>query len=136
MERCLQGVLFILTIQKMVEDKTYPDISKLKHVLKMKNAGSIDDRHINKIYLDSNGDYYKQRTSSFDLIYFLIPNDWDEGKGFDYQQDLNIRNYRSYSWRGSNWYQYPTYCKWENEGIYTINFTEIGSYDEFYKEYN
>ena len=108
-------------VQKMVEDKTYPDISKLKHVLKMKNAGSIDDRHINKIYLDSNGDYYKQRTSSFDLIYFLIPNDWDEGKGFDYQQDLNIRNYRAYSWRGSNWYQYQTYCKWENEGIYTTH---------------
>lgn len=108
-------------VKKMVEDKVYPDISKLKHVLKMKNAGSIDDRHINKIYLDSNGDYYKQRTSSFDLIYFLIPNDWDEGKGFDYKQDLNIRNHRAYSWHGCNWYQYQTYCKWENEGIYSTN---------------
>lgn len=108
-------------VQKMVEDKTYPDMSKLKHILKMKNAGSIDDRHINKIYLDSNGDYYKQRTSSFDLIYFLIPNAWDEGKGFDYQQDLNLRNHRAYSWRGCNWYQYQTYCKWETEGIYSTD---------------
>lgn len=108
-------------VQKMVEDKIYPDISKLRHVLKMKNAGSIDDKHINRIYLDSNGDYYKQRTSSFDLIYFLIPNDWDEGKGFDYKQDLNLRNYRAYSWRGCNWYQYQTYCKWENEGIYSTD---------------
>lgn len=108
-------------VQKMVEDKIYPDISKLRHVLKMKNAGSIDDKHINKIYLDSNGDYYKQRTSSFDLIYFLIPNDWDEGKGFDYKQDLNLRNHRAYSWRGCNWYQYQTYCKWENEGIYSTD---------------
>ena len=106
-------------VQKMVEDKIYPDISKLRHVLKMKNAGSIDDKHINRIYLDSNGDYYKQRTSSFDLIYFLIPNDWDEGKGFDYKQDLNLRNHRAYSWHGCNWYQYQTYCKWENEGIYS-----------------
>lgn len=108
-------------VQKMVEDKIYPDISKLRHVLKMKNAGSIDDKHINRIYLDSNGDYYKQRTSSFDLIYFLIPNDWDEGKGFDYKQDLNLRNHRAYSWRGCNWYQYQTYCKWENEGIYSTD---------------
>ena len=108
-------------VQKMVEDKIYPDISKLRHVLKIKNAGSIDDKHINKIYLDSNGDYYKQRTSSFDLIYFLIPNDWDEGKGFDYKQDLNLRNHRAYSWRGCNWYQYQTYCKWENEGIYSTD---------------
>lgn len=108
-------------VQKMVEDKIYPDISKLRHVLKMKNAGSIDDKHINRIYLDSNGDYYKQRTSSFDLIYFLIPNGWDEGKGFDYKQDLNLRNHRAYSWRGCNWYQYQTYCKWENEGIYSTD---------------
>ena len=108
-------------VQKMVEDKIYPDISKLRHVLKMKNAGSIDDKHINRIYLDSNGDYYKQRTSSFDLIYFLIPNDWDEGKGFDYKQDLNLRNHRAYSWHGCNWYQYQTYCKWENEGIYSTD---------------
>lgn len=108
-------------VQKMVEDKIYPDISKLRHVLKMKNAGSIDDKHINRIYLDSNGDYYKQRTSSFDLIYFLIPNDWDEGKGFDYKQDLNLRNHRAYSWRGCNWYQYQTYCKWKNEGIYSTD---------------
>ena len=108
-------------VQKMVEDKIYPDISKLRHVLKMKNAGSIDDKHINRIYLDSNGDYYKQRTSSFDLIYFLIPNDWDEGKGFDYKQDLNSRDHRAYSWRGCNWYQYQTYCKWENEGIYSTD---------------
>ena len=108
-------------VQKMVEDKIYPDISKLRHVLKMKNAGSIDDKHINRIYLDSNGDYHKQRTSSFDLIYFLIPNDWDEGKGFDYKQDLNLRNHRAYSWRGCNWYQYQTYCKWENEGIYSTD---------------
>ena len=108
-------------VQKMVEDKIYPDISKLRHVLKIKNAGSIDDKHINRIYLDSNGDYYKQRTSSFDLIYFLIPNDWDEGKGFDYKQDLNLRNHRAYSWRGCNWYQYQTYCKWENEGIYSTD---------------
>lgn len=108
-------------VQKMVEDKIYPNISKLRHVLKMKNAGSIDDKHINRIYLDSNGDYYKQRTSSFDLIYFLIPNDWDEGKGFDYKQDLNLRNHRAYSWRGCNWYQYQTYCKWENEGIYSTD---------------
>ena len=108
-------------VQKMVEDKIYPDISKLRHVLKMKNAGSIDDKHINRIYLDSNGDYYKQRTSSFDLIYFLIPNDWDEGKGFDHKQDLNLRNHRAYSWRGRNWYHYQTYCKWENEGIYSTD---------------
>lgn len=106
-------------VKKLVEDKTYPDMSKLKHVLKIKNAGSVDDRHINKKYLDSNGEYYKQRAVSFDLIYFLIPNAWDEGRGFDYKQDLNIRNHRAYNTSGSNWYQYQSYCNWEEEGIYS-----------------
>lgn len=110
-----------IKVQKLVEDKTYPDISKLKHVLKMKNCGSVNDREIHKIFLDSNGEYHKQRASSFDLIYFLIPNHWDEGKGFDYVQDLNIRNHRAYTSSGSNWYNYQTYCKWDNEGIYTTD---------------
>ena len=106
-------------VKRMVEDKTYPDISKLKHVLKIKNAGSVDDKHLNRKFLDSNGEYYRQRSSSFDLIFFLIPNDWDEGRGFDYKQDLNLRNNRAYTSNGSNWYNYQTYCKWQEEGIYS-----------------
>lgn len=108
-------------VKELVNDKTYPDISKLKHVLKMKNIGSVNDREINKKLLDSNGEYYKQRAVSFDLIFFLIPNAWDEGRGFDYVQDLNIRNHRAYTSSGSNWYNYKTYCQWENEGIYTVD---------------
>lgn len=108
-------------VKSLVEDKTYPDISKLRHVLKMKNTGSMNDREINRKFLDSNGEYYKQRAVSFDIIFFLIPNEWDEGRGFDYAQDLNIRNHRAYTSSGSNWYNYKTYCKWENEGIYTTD---------------
>ena len=29
-------------VQSLIEDKTYCDLSKLKHVLKMKNCGSIN----------------------------------------------------------------------------------------------
>lgn len=106
-------------LKQMVDDKTYPDISKLKHYLKLKNSGSIDDKHIDKKMMDSNGEYYKQRAISFDIILFLIPNMWDEGRGFDYKQDLNIRNGRSFSVFGSNWYQSNSFTKWENEGIYS-----------------
>lgn len=108
-------------LKNLVEDKVYPDISKMHHVLKMKNSGSIDDRQINKKFLDSNGEYIKERASSFDLIFFLIPNDWDEGKGFDYVQDMEIRNHKAYTTHGSNWYQYRDYFKWDTEGIYSTD---------------
>lgn len=108
-------------VKKMVDDKIYPDITKLRHILKLKNCGSIDDRNINKKFLDSSGNYYKQRAVSFDLIFFLIPNEWDEGRGFDYKQDLNIRDHRAFSTNGSNWYEYRTYYKWDTEGIYSTD---------------
>ena len=28
----------------------------------------------------------RKRASSFDLIFFLIPKEWDKGKGFDYSR--------------------------------------------------
>lgn len=106
-------------VKQMVEDKIYPDMSKLKHVLHMTNASSVRDRDINCPTLDSEYRYHKQRAVSFDVIFFLIPNGWDEGRGFDYAQDLHDRGQRSLSKDGSNWYQYRNYCAWENEGIYS-----------------
>lgn len=107
-------------IKQLIDDKTYPDITKLHHILKLKNAGSIDIRNINRKYIDSNGEYYKQRAISFDIILFLIPQEWDEGRGYDYKEDIDVRNKRSFSVYGSNWYQSCSYIKWENEGIYTM----------------
>ena len=37
-------------IKSMVEDKVYPDITKLKHRLKITNAGSLDMSELHKIY--------------------------------------------------------------------------------------
>lgn len=106
-------------LKKMVEDKIYPDITKLKHVLHMTNASSVRDKNINCPTLDSEYKYYKKRAISFDIIFFLIPNDWDSGRGFDYAQDLYDGEHRSVSTDGSNWYQYRNYCAWESEGIYS-----------------
>lgn len=106
-------------VQKMVEDKIYPDVSKLKHVLRMTNMASINDRGINCKMMDSTHNHDKERAISFDVIYFLIPNEWDAARGFDYAQDLYNGSHRGTSMDGCNWYQYRNYCRWGEEGVYT-----------------
>lgn len=108
-------------IRKMVEDKVYPDMTKLKHVLHMTNAASVNDRKINCPMMTSDHTSDKMRAISFDLIFFLIPQPWDSGRGFDYERDLYETSNRSYSIDASNWYNYSTYCKWDSEGIYTTD---------------
>lgn len=105
-------------LKEMVEDKTYPDMSKLRHVLKFTNAASINEHLNHCILMDSEYNEHKQRATSFDLIFFLIPEYWDNGKGFDYVQDLTNISNRGVSSHGCNWYQFKDYCKWEEEGIY------------------
>lgn len=106
-------------LQCLVNDKVYPDISKLKHVLKMYNAASINDRSVNETCIDSQYNDNKERASSFDLIFFLLPNEFDEGRGFDYVYDLYNGNHRAVQTNGSNWFNYNTFKKWENEGVYS-----------------
>lgn len=108
-------------LQCLVHDKVYPEISKLKHVLKMYNAASINDRSINETCMDSQYNDNKERASSFDLIFFLLPNDFDEGRGFDYVYDLYNGNHRAVQTNGSNWFNYNTFKKWENEGVYSTD---------------
>lgn len=114
----------------MVEDKIYPDTTKFKHVLKMKNTASITTHQINKPCLTSEYNDTKERALSFDVILFLIPNEWDSGRGFDYVCDLYDNSHRSISIQGSNWYQYKNYLKWQTEGIYSIDML-LKEYDKF-----
>lgn len=125
-----RGLLYFdhTKLKKMVRDKTYPDINKLHHVLKMTNCASITSKHINDSCFTVVDNTNKQRAISFDLIFFLIPNEWDNGRGFDYICDLYNGKHRGISTDASNWYQYKNYLKWNNEGIYTI--------DELFKDYD
>lgn len=106
-------------VKKMVEDKTYPDIQKLHHTLKMTNCSSIEYKGETYPCMDSTLTANKLRVGSFDLIFFYIPNDWDEGKGFDFVEDLYRGDHSAFSTDGSSWKKYRNYFKWEEDGIYT-----------------
>ena len=117
-------------LKNLVNDKTYPDISKLRHVLKMTNTSSLTYKRINNLCLDSERQSYKERAISFDLIFFLINKQWDDGRGFDFVMDMHDNGKRSFSCDGSSWYQYRNYFKWNEEGVYTTD-TLSKEYDKF-----
>lgn len=106
-------------VKKLVDDKTYPDISKVKHRLKMFNTASLFDVNDGRPCVDSTLRNDKIRTGSFDLIFFKIPYPWDGGKGFDFVQDLYGRGERAFSTDGSTWKKYGNYFKWDEDGIYS-----------------
>ena len=63
----------------------------------------------------------KKRTNSFDLIVFRVPEFWDEGLGFDYEDggyDFTTGNV-TFDERPSNWFNRTTLNSWSVEGIYS-----------------
>lgn len=132
-------------IKSLVEDGTFPDMDKLKHTLRITNTGSIDFMQMKCNEISSITNDLKIRATSFDLIFFLIPQDWDGGIGFDYEMDyFNQGLYRTnginpqdtkklVSFEGVNWYQAKNGYKWEEEGVYSNKTLSI-EYDNFSSE--
>lgn len=63
----------------------------------------------------------RQRTNSFDLIVFKVPEFWDEGLGFDYEDggyDFTTGN-ETFDERPSNWFNRTTLDSWTSEGVYS-----------------
>ena len=127
-------------IKSLVEDMTYPDISKLHHRLRMTNAGSIDMSELHKIYGSKIDGDRKRRASSFDLIFFLVPEEWDNRKGFDYTKDyFNTEYYdkKSYDYElyrlseGVNWFSPRNGYEWKEKTEFSK--TTDGLFDFYIK---
>jgi hypothetical protein len=86
-----------------------------KHYLKMTNT-VFGDEGLKGLKRSSG----RQRTNSFDLILFKVPEFWDEGLGFDYDKtyDLTTGN-KTFDERPSNWFNRTTLDAWNSEGIYS-----------------
>ena len=127
-------------IKKNIEDKTFANKEKLHHYLHLTNAGSIDftELHCGRPSDISNG--MVKRATSFDLIFFLVPMEWDGGKGFDMVRDkftvkddyLKFHNQlpNLVSEDGCNWFKPRNGYKWNEEGVYS-NETLSVEYDNF-----
>ncbi len=105
-------------VKSLYYDKTYPELGKMKHVLKMWNASDINVPGITKRFPDSYLTGIRERATSYDLILLKAPMDWDAGRGFDFSQTCTLESYRAYSEYGSNWYKATTDTLWTYPGVY------------------
>lgn len=105
-------------LKELYSNGMYGDLTKLKHTLRMTNTGAFDKELMGGTTYDG-----KDRSSSFDLILFPIPDEWDEGVGYDYADAnyIGTSNPISIDINPSNWYEPMTNNNWLNgEGIYGI----------------
>lgn len=101
-------------IKELIKDKTFADPSKLKFTLKMTNCFSLDTVPYEKpIHISP--DFLFERASSFDLMLFKLPMDFDAGRGYDYKNDFYIQKKLAYSEDGSNWYFAKKFVPWKYE---------------------
>jgi hypothetical protein len=139
-----RGLIYfdLCQLQSFIDEGRCPDISKMRHVLKITNAGSIDFTQVHLKETSSIDDSLKRRASSFDLLFFVIPKTWDRGKGFDYSKNFfNIDfysnekhpSYRLVSTQGCNWFNRRSGIAWDEEGVYS-NETLSNEYDNFSSE--
>jgi hypothetical protein len=69
----------------------------------------------------------RDRTTSFDIIVFKINEFWDEGVGFDYEDqifDFTDGN-NTFDERPSNWFNRTTLNSWTSQGVYTTSPTIV-----------
>ena len=102
-------------LKQLIEDKTIADISKVKHVLKLTNCSSVNINDNQKVYAGASTFEGKMRASSVDVILFIVPKDFDEGKGFDYEDTFWFSGRKFFSNRGCNWFNGETNKPWFDE---------------------
>ena len=92
-------------IGNLIADGTFSDPSKLKCVLKMTNCASVDGLPYDK-EIHHRASEPVERATSFDLVLYALPQDFDAGKGFDYAGDFWVQknHSRAYVNMASNWY--------------------------------
>ena len=118
-------------LKNLYNDKTFPELSLMKHTLRMTNTGAFDLSLLGKDTCSG-----KKRASSFDLILFKLSQNWDEGVGYDYHSEVPLLEpsyVKSYnvntsviSYCPSNWYYAQTNLPWNNgPGAYSGSSADV-----------
>lgn len=101
-------------IGSLIADGTFSDPSKMKCVLKMTNCASVDGLPYDK-EIHHRASEPVERATSFDLVLYKLPQEFDAGKGFDYASDfwINSNHSRAFKNMASNWYYSQTGRCWK-----------------------
>ena len=117
-------------IKHLIEDHIFAKPDKVKYTLKMKNCFSIDGLPYEKTLFYGGTAATKQRAASFNVIAFELPQDFDEGRGYEYTKDMWHQNHHSFSFNGTNWFQSQNGYPWPEDGIYST-----ATLEKFYQSY-
>ena len=91
------------------------------HVLRLTNTIKYDEEYLNKYMADG----VTHRASSFDLEFFNLEEEWDEGSGYEFIYDDQA--FILAPTGASNWYDRTTTSGWTSDGAYSTGSTVIGS---------
>ena len=103
-------------LKNKVDNGDFVIDSNTKHYLKMTNTIFGDESLLGQ----KNGKG-RDRTSSFDLIVFKVTEFWDEGLGFDYEDEIYdfTSGNNTFNERPSNWFNRTTLDTWASAGVYS-----------------
>ena len=101
-------------IGALISDGTFSDPSKLICTLKMTNCASVDGLPYDK-EIHHRASEPVERATSFDLVLYKLPQNFDAGKGFDYAGDFWVQknHSRAYVNMPSNWYYAESARVWK-----------------------
>lgn len=109
-------------LQSLYDDKTYCNSEHLTHKLIMTNCASIEPERLTDLLPSADHNGVKERATSFRILLFRIPKDWDTGNGFDNSSDFWFVGKKVSSTNGCNWFQRANGYNWDMDGIYTNEF--------------
>lgn len=82
-------------VKTLYNEGYFPDLTKLKHILKIKNTNGFTQEQLGELRFDG-----RLNASSFDLNLHKINQDWDNGVGYDYLPNST----RTFSISPSHWF--------------------------------
>lgn len=123
-------------LKNLYEDRVITDITKTKHILKLTNCTSVNINDTNRVYAGITDADGKERASSFDVILLALPKDFDEGRGFNFNDTKWISTNEKKSTDGCTWYKSRNGMPWKSKDDGDI-FYAPGVYDTdyIYREY-
>jgi len=125
-------------IKKLIDDKTFANIDKLHFNLKMVNCFTVAENNFENEFVRNDK---AKRASSFELILFKLPCEFDAGRGYDFTNDFWPENNKCITTDGSSWFVSKTAIPWlkydeeydpekDKGGIYSLEYIE-SEYEKF-----
>jgi hypothetical protein len=115
--RYLIGIDLTDIINKVNSNRLFLD--RMTHKLNLTNTSCFDEETFCKTFAASCGDV--KRATAFDLILFKVPEDFDEGNGYDYVDSVDVGcslNDKNYCEGPANWDDRTFAVAWTEAGVY------------------